>query len=282
MFLNYTSNIEESTFNVTDFNCSKSQQSLKKKGYYKIIWAKEEDVNLIVDGYNLMLNKSQVLFCTPVNVVEIDKEQMGTIALVFNREFYCIRDHDHEVSCYGILFYGSSQPRVISLNKKQDTSYKMMYQILLEEFETRDTIQGEMLRVMLKRILIKSTRLVKKDIKQPQLATVKIDVIRRFNVLVEEYFKEKHQVADYAAMLNKSPKTLSNLFKMYSDKTALSFINDRIIVEARRLLLFSDKTSEQITYILGYNEPGHFSKFFKKQVGVSPIEFRKNVSAKAS
>jgi YesN/AraC family two-component response regulator len=42
--------------------------------------------------------------------------------------------------------------------------------------------------------------------------------------------------------------------------------------------LFSDNTSEQITYILGYNDPGHFSKFFKKHVGVSPTEFRKNVS----
>jgi len=269
-------------FNVTDFNCATSQQSLKRKGFYKIIWAKEEDVKLIIDGYNFTLTKSHVLFCTPVNVVEIDKGQTRAIALVFNREFYCIRDHDHEVSCNGILFYGSSQPRVISLKKREDISYKMMYQILIEEFETKDTIQGEMLRVMLKRILIKSTRLVKQDIRQPQLATVKIDVIRRFNVLVEEYFKEKHQVSDYAAMLNKSPKTLSNLFKMYSDKTALSFINDRIITEARRLLLFSDKTSKQITYILGYNEPGHFSKFFKKQVGVSPSEFRKNMSLRAS
>ncbi|MCC1483829.1 helix-turn-helix domain-containing protein [Winogradskyella immobilis] len=275
MYLNYTSNIEKDMFNVTDFNCSTSQQLLKQKGFYKIIWAREENLNLIIDGYDFRLDKSHLLFCTPLNVVQIDKEQKGAIALVFNREFYCIRDHDHEVSCNGVLFFGSSLPRVIFLNEKGESSYMMMFQILLEEFETKDTIQGEMLRVMLKRILIKSTRLVKLDIIQPELPTVKIDIIRRFNVLVEEHFKEKHQVSDYAAMLNKSPKTLSNLFKMYSDKTALAFINDRIITEARRLLLFSDKTSEQITYILGYNEPGHFSKFFKKQVGVSPTEFRK-------
>lgn len=281
MYLNYTSNIENSMFNVTDFNCSASQQLLKKLGFYKIIWAREQDLNLTIDGYDFRLAKSHLLFCTPMNVLQIDKEQKGAIALVFNREFYCVRDHDHEVSCNGILFFGSSLPRVISLNEKGESSYMMMFQILLEEFETKDTIQGEMLRVMLKRILIKSTRLVKLDIIQPELPTVKIDIIRRFNVLVEEHFKEKHQVSDYAAMLNKSPKTISNLFKMYSDKTALAFINDRIITEARRLLLFSDKTSEQITYILGYNEPGHFSKFFKKQVGVSPTEFRKTYMLKA-
>jgi len=282
MFLSYTSTIEKSILNVTDFSDKISHKLLEKKGLYKIIWAKENNTNLIVDGYNLALNKSQILFCTPMNVVEIDKEQSGVVALVFNREFYCIRDHDHEVSCYGILFYGSSQPRVITPNKKETESYMAIHKLVLEEFETKDNIQGEMLRVLLKRILISSTRIVKRDLSQPQLSTVKVDTIRRFNVLVEEYFKEKHQVAEYAAMLNKSPKTLSNLFKMYSDKTALSFINDRIITEARRLLMFSDKTSEQITYILGYNEPGHFSKFFKKQVGVSPSEFRKNVSSRDS
>jgi len=281
MYLSYTNNIEEGTFNITDFNCAKSQQSLKEKGFYKIIWANDEGLNLIIDGYDFTLKKSQILFCTPVNIVEIKREQKGIIAFTFNREFYCIRDHDHEVSCNGILFFGSSLPLVISLNEKEVNSYKMIYQILLEEFETRDAIQGEMLRVMLKRILIKSTRLVKKDISHPQLNNTKIDVIRKFNILVEEHFKEKHQVAEYASMLNKSPKTLSNLVKMYSDKTALSFINDRIIIEAKRLLLFSDKTSEEITYILGYNEPGHFSKFFKKQVDISPSEFRKNAPLRA-
>jgi hypothetical protein len=208
MHLNYTSNIEESMFNVTDFNCSSSQQLLKTRGFYKIIWARENDINLTIDGYDFKLNTSHVLFCTPMNVVQIEKGQAGAVALVFNREFYCIRDHDHEVSCNGILFFGSSLPRVISLNEKEKTSYNMMFQILLDEFQTKDTIQGEMLRVMLKRILIKSTRLIKLDITQPQLSTIKIDIIRRFNVLVEEYFKEKHQVSDYAAMLNKSPKTL--------------------------------------------------------------------------
>jgi hypothetical protein len=54
------------------------------------------------------------------------------------------------VSCKGILFFGSSLPRVISLNEKEKNSYIIMFQILLEEFDIKDTIQGEMLRVMLK------------------------------------------------------------------------------------------------------------------------------------
>lgn len=281
MFLSYLNELDKGSFHIADFCCKDSLPLLKEKGYYKFIWALDNDVRLNVDGYALILNKGQLIFCTPSDKVTMEIGQTGCISYVFNREFYCIRDHDYEVSCYGLLFYGSSQPRVISLNEKDSNSYKMMNQIMIEEFDTKDHVQGEMLRVVLKRMLIKSTRLARNTMPDPKLPDFKVDLIRRFNVLVDDNFKEKHQVSEYAKMLNKSPKTLSSLFKKYSDKTALTFINERILLEAKRLLLYSDKTSEEISYELGYKESGHFSKFFKNQVGNTPIEFRKTARSKA-
>jgi AraC-like DNA-binding protein len=280
MFLKYTNSIDKGSFHIADFCSKDSLPLLKEKGYYKIIWALENDVNLNVDGYNLILNEGQLLFCTPSDCVTMKIGQSGCISYTFNREFYCIRDHDHEVSCYGLLFYGSNQPKVISLAGKDANSYNNMYQILIEEFDTKDHLQGEMLRVVLKRMLIKSTRFARNTMPDPKLPDFKVDLIRRFNVLVDDNFKEKHQVAEYAEILNKSPKTLSSLFKKYSNKTALTFINERILLEAKRLLLYSDKTAEEIAYELGYKESGHFSKFFKNQLGKSPIEFRKKMLTK--
>ncbi|WP_190808828.1 AraC family transcriptional regulator [Flagellimonas sp. S3867] len=275
MNFHFTSQLEESLFNLTDFNCASSQQLLKKDNLYKIIWAKDNDVLIVVDGYKIELKHNQIIFCTPLNILEIALGQRGIMSFVFNREFYCIRDHDKEVSCNGFLFFGSSQSPIVSLNEKEQEGYKMLYYFFREEFEINDHIQGEMLRVLLKRLLIKSTRLIRKNIPEPNLANDKMDVIRHFNILVEKYFREKHSVSDYAEMLNKSPKTLSNLFKKYSEKTALTFINERILLEAKRLLMFSDKTSTEIAYELGYKEPAHFSKFFKNQLGTSPIEYKK-------
>lgn len=274
MKLEYTSIKDESALTLTNFNCGPSMQLLEKKGFYKILWARDSKASLIIDGYRIELEQHQVIFCTPLNVMELKKDS-GLMAVVFNREFYCIRDHDAEVSCNGFLFFGSSMPPIITLSESDIKSFEAMFHIFKEEFETKDHIQGEMLRSILKRLLIKATRLIKIENPEEDIPKPQYDMVRQYHILVEQNFREKHQVADYAEMLFKSPKTLSNLFKKSGDKSPLKIINERIILEAKRLLFYSDKTAEEIGYEIGFNEPAHFSKFFKNQVGAPPSAFKK-------
>jgi AraC-like DNA-binding protein len=275
MNLNYENIIEESTFNVTDFNCAQGQKLLERKGSYKIIWAKDNDINMIIDGYNFMLRKNQVIFGTPINIFEIPIEQAGILSLVFNREFYCIRDNDFEVSCESVLFFGSAGPSIIDLNEKEIKSFTIIYSILMEEFDIQDHIQGEMLRVLLKRMLIKSRRLATSSISYSYIPEGEIEDLRRFNVLVEKYFKQKHKVLDYAHLLKISPKKLSLIVKKYHGKPAVVYIHERILLESKRLLLYSDKTSLEIAYELGFKTSAHYSNFFKKHTGLRPIQFKK-------
>jgi len=261
---------------LTDFNCASFEKRLGKGEFYKIIWAKDTDISLDLDGYAVTLKKDCILFCTPYNMIQIDPFLKGVVSLIFDREFYCIRDHDHEVSCNGFLFLGSSVPTQVKLSQKERKSFEMHFMFFEEEFKTQDHIQGEMLRVLLKRLLIKSVRLLKNTIVDPELEQPKMDIIRQYNLLVEAHFKDKHKVSEYADLLNKSPKTLSNLFSKFNDKTPLQVINDRIILEAKKLLLYSDKSSKEIAFSLGFSEASHFSKFFKNQAGASPIHFKNN------
>ncbi len=279
MKLTYEGIQEGSSFMLTNFNCTPSQELLKAHGYYKILWNRAGSCSLKIDGYTLTLKKHQVLFCTPLNILEVPTEQ-DLICIVFNREFYCIRDHDHEVSCQGLLFFGSSLPPVISLNDAETQSFESMFLIFREEFETKDHIQGEMLRVLLKRLLIKSTRLVTEKSNELAMSKPNADLIRKFHILVENHFKEKHQVAEYAELLFKSPKTLSNLFKKKGESSPLKIINDRILLEAKRLLIYSDKHVDEIGYLLGYSEAAHFSKFFKTHMGLPPAQFKEHYFAK--
>jgi AraC-like DNA-binding protein len=77
-------------------------------------------------------------------------------------------------------------------------------------------------------------------------------------------------------MLNKSPKTLSNLFKKIGSKSPLQYIHERKILEARRLLSYTDKHVSEISDDLGFIEVQAFSRFFKKHEAVSPLEYKKN------
>ena len=101
-----------------------------------------------------------------------------------------------------------------------------------------------------------------------------LDIVREYNFLVENHFREKHSVADYADLLNRSPKTISNLFKKLGPKTPLQYIHDRLMLEARRLLHFTDKSIKEVAYDLGFDDLQSFSRFFKKQEGRSPKEFK--------
>mgnify|MGYP000619179443 CR=1 FL=1 len=93
--------------------------------------------------------------------------------------------------------------------------------------------------------------------------------------MVEKHFREKHQVADYAEMLYKSPKTLSNIFKKYIDKTPLQIINERRLLEAKRLLNYTDQTIQEVATALNFNDIQAFSNFFRKHTKVAPSIFRK-------
>lgn len=270
----YTSFHTNGLFVLTDFNCATLEERLDTRMYYKIIWAKDADIQLEIDGYTLSLKKNQIIFCTPLNNITITPYTKGVVSFIFNSEFYCIRDHDSEVSCNGLLFFGSSTAQIITLDQKEEESFNLLFLILKEEFETKDQIQGEMLLVLLKRLLIKSTRLIKHDLVEPHIKNEQLDLIRQFNLLVEMHFKTKHKVLDYAELLHKSPKTLANLFLKYNNKTPLKVISERICLEAQRLLIFSTKSISDISFDLGFSDSSHFSKFFKKHYQQTPVSYR--------
>lgn len=265
---------DDSQFNLTDVSELKYKSADKRDGLYKIIWAMDDDLNLGLDGYRVFLQKNQMLFVTPLNELDLDIENKDVVVYTFNREFYCIRDHDAEVSCNGFLFLGSSTPIVVALSEKEQRSFRLLYEFFVEEFETVDHIQGEMLLVLLKRLLIKSVRIARKTLPVEDMPQTKLDTIRKFNLLVEMHFREKHKVSEYADLLHMTPKSMSNLFSRYFNKSPLKVITERIILESKRLLDFSDKNINEIGEVLGFDEVSHFSKFFKTQVGLSPTEYK--------
>ena len=127
---------------------------------------------------------------------------------------------------------------------------------------------------MLKRFIILCTRIYKQQNNQIRLIKSELDIIREFNYLVESHFKTKHTVQEYAEILNKSAKTLANLFHKFSTITPLQIIQQRRLLEARRLLKYTDKSIKEIAYELEFEDIQTFSRFFKNHEQISPSEYR--------
>ena len=131
-----------------------------------------------------------------------------------------------------------------------------------------------MLRTLLKRLIILLTRVARTAEVSDKFSPPQLDLVRRFNLLVEQNYRSLHRVSGYASLLNKSPKTLANLFASHTDVTPQQVIHLRIATEAKRLLLYTDKSAKQVSGELGFPDPASFSRFFKGVVGASPHEFR--------
>lgn len=197
------------------------------------------------------------------------------IAWQFNRDFYCIVDHDAEVGCVGFLFYGIRHPLFLHLSDKEISHLLLIENLCTEDMAVKDRMQGEMLRTLLKRLIINLTRIARRQTENAQqLTDDRLDVVRMFNLLLEGHYKTQHEVQFYAHALNKSSKTLSNLFALLSFPPPSKLIQERIILESKRYLYYTNKPAKEIAYTLGFASPAHFSRFFKQNTGRNISSFR--------
>ena len=101
------------------------------------------------------------------------------------------------------------------------------------------------------------------------------ELVNRFMAMLEKNFYSKKMVADYASDLLLTPNYLNQIVKKITGHSAGHHIRQRVVLEAKRKALYSDKCMKEIAYHLGFSDPCHFSKFFKKATGVNFIDFKK-------
>lgn len=105
----------------------------------------------------------------------------------------------------------------------------------------------------------------------------KEDIIQNFIRLIFDHCKEQHEVSFYAKELCMTQGNLSRIMKAASGKTAIKWISDVIISESKILLHRPNINIQQISEILHFGDQSSFGKFFKKNTGYTPMEYRNNI-----
>lgn len=248
------------------------------KQYIKILYL-PAGYRLRVDFDCYDTHQPTLFFISPNQYLEIEKTgHENGYFIYYNRDFYCIQIHDQEVACDGLLFNNIRNMPKVEVSEEENAFLACLFKEMIQEFKLNDSSLEEMVRTYLKQLLIRATRSWKKQHLDNKVTDEQTDLefFRKFTRLVEEHYKSKHTVADYADFLCMAPKTITHKFNRLRLPQPNEVIKNRIILEAKRLLVHTSLTAKEIAYDLGYNDPAYFSRLFMAKTGQSPSGFRAN------
>jgi AraC-like DNA-binding protein len=254
---------------------------IKSLPYIKVLFV-PAGYEITVD-FNHYKTEAPTLFFLTYQYLDIKNGNSDEASLLYyNRDFYCIQIHDKEVACDGLLFHNVFEIPKVDLDESEVHVIKNLFQSIKEELEWKESSSEEMIRTYLKQLIIRATRKWKKqnlDNDTVKIPSNELDVFRDFSRHLEIHFREKHNVADYADLLHIAPKTLTHKFKSLNLDSPNQFIINRILLEAKRLLFYTDKPVKEIAYNLGYEDPAYFNRLFTNKIGSTPTNFKKNYTS---
>ncbi|MBO9203074.1 MULTISPECIES: helix-turn-helix domain-containing protein [Niastella] len=165
-------------------------------------------------------------------------------------------------------------------SKEQQIIWELFEKIETEHNNNEDEFTRGIILGHIESILKYSQRFYKRQFLNRNILSG--TTVTRFNEALSTYFengllqnKGLPTVAMFAAELHLSPRYLSDLLKQETGKTAMDLIQSFLISEAKNLLNGGEHSVAEIAYLLGFENPPYFSRYFKKETGISPKQFRK-------
>ena len=267
-----------------DKDALESLNSDRYTSYIKVLYL-PKGYQLTVDFHSYETKQPTLFFISPNQFLEI--QTCGATPgyfIFYNRDFYCIQLHDAEVACDGLLFNNIANMPMTIVEKEEEAFIQYIFTQMKTEFDLGDASQEEMIRTYLKQLFIKSVRLWKQQHLEQMLSNhnKELEFFRSFTRLVDAHYKQKHSVSDYADLLSMASKTITHKFKRLNLLQPNEIIKNRLMLEAKRLLVHTSMTAKEIAYELGYEDPAYFSRQFITKTGESPSGFRSKFLADAN
>ena len=247
-----------------------------RHNYYTVIWPFTGSGRHIIDFKEYTIEDDHVFFISPGQVHQLIVEgNPAGVVIQFTCGFlekYGIRE---DFISNLRLFRNSDETPPLPLTGMMIPQLKMFTDNMLRAFQTSGDMKFDTIGAWLKLFLIEcNTHCSLNPDPNPQSAEVGRMLVRSFKEAVEKHFQQWHKVRNYADALNVTPNYLNEVIKNAVGQSAKDYIQNRLILEARRMSLFTQQNNKEIGFSLGFEDPAHFSKFYKSYTGESLQEFR--------
>jgi AraC family transcriptional activator of pobA len=246
-----------------------------RHSFYHLLFFTQGGGTHTIDFNHFEVKPYQIYFMVPGQVHSWDfKGNVDGFVVNFSGDFFQSFLLRQEYLSSFSFFKGISLDSVINLPEQTHQVINQLFENLITQYADKNILRGDMIRVLLLQIFISIEQST--SINRNQNIPVKTNVLlSNFHKLIEKNFVEIRLPGEYADLLNITPNHLNALCKENLGMQAGEVIRNRVVLEAKRLLVNLGPSVSEIAYKLNFNDNSYFTKFFKKEVGMSPEVFRK-------
>lgn len=250
-----------------------------RHNYYTILWAKEACGQHFIDYKEYQIKSNKVFFVSPGQVHQVISNKGASGYVILFSQRFLQQNHINEDFIQNLgLFSDVYNVPPIYLDKEGVHNLAQLICEMEKVFNGDELYKLDKLGAYLKLFVIECNKYASSPNHDFSLMDKNSHhIIKRFKIELEKKFTQWHKVINYADVLNISPDYLNSVVKSAIGKSAKEYIQQRIITEAKRLGVHTQLSSKEIAFRLGFEDPSHFSRYFKNIEKISFSSFRKEL-----
>ena len=249
--------------------------------YFSFVFVKNGHGNYTIDERKFDFESNTIYFTNPGHIKSFEiKECKDVYIITLTESFLRENVHSDIFNEFPFLLAEIVSPKTLS--GKEFSEFEILYRQIESEFnkdsQYKNRILGNLFVILLLKIKEKFwasyNPIVEGDRNSEIIKSFKILLEQKFREIVSKDVENNFLVQDYANELNLHPNYLNSVVKSKTGKTVNDWISKRTLSTAKSLLKNTTFSAKEIAYKLGFSEPTHFSRFFKKHTKQSPSSFR--------
>jgi AraC-like DNA-binding protein len=248
-----------------------------KHSFYHLVYFSKGSGSHSIDFVNFPVEEGQVYFMIPGQVHSWNfKTKPGGYIVNFSEQYLNALVANSRYIDQFSFFSGIAIEQVINIPKEGRPQLEQLLFTIVQEANSQEYLKDDFARTALLQLLILVSRLTpREDTNGPNNSNAML--LRNFKKLIDQHYKEKKLTRDYASLLYITPNHLNALSKAVTGHPAGEWIRDRVLLEAKRLLVNAEMSVAEVAAELEFADNSYFTKFFKKYLGVTPEVFRKQI-----